>query len=365
MNEILNSVYSLVRKFVEINSADYWWETQPDVDPTQTENADFWALVGAALRNEGGMPDIRSGKLFCKVLEYQALNLQADTLLNTADREQPWFRRHQFFAKLRAQCDFAGNTSWIATTIYTSDICLHHNFGDGGAVKLYNILNYHMLMTHNANALDMFCSGGYRLVRCMARLIHDVHGEVEIPNFLFRCSLMHGTDTEQELNEARNLQPNCCFQFSTFLSTCTLDAFSGMQNSFRPKLVWLIHTQPMQPGGAHDWNPPLSPNAKNARIVVNGNVTNARQRCWQLPARKIVSRSLFRNESEWLFPPWSTCVFRLERVLERDGRNFDFIVDGSKNRIIGDSVQVVLIVKAEVYDPSLQDHRDLRALKFT
>ena len=78
-----------------------------------------------------------------------------------------------------------------------------------------------------------------------------------------------------------------------------------------------------------------------------------------------VSRSLFRNESEWLSPPWSTCVFRLERVLERDGKNFDFIVDGSKNRIIGDSVQVVLIVKAEVYDQSLQGHRDLRALKFT
>ena len=286
------------------------------------------------------------------------------------------FRRHQFFAKLRAQCDFAGNTSWIATTIYTSDICLHkHGLGnDGGGVKLYNILNYHMLMTHNDSALEMFCSGGYRLVRCMARLIHDdnrVDGEVEIPNFLFRCSLMHDTHTEQELlNEARNLQRNCCFQFSTFLSTCTLDAFSGMQDSFRPKLVWLIYTQPMQPGGPHDWNPPLSPNAKNARIVVNGNVTNARQRCWQLPARKIVSRSLFRDESEWLFPPWSTCVFRLERVLdrrvlERDGRNFDFIVDGRNRILIGNSVQVVLIVKAEVYDPSLQDHRDLRALKFT
>ena len=99
----------------------------------------------------------------------------------------------------------------------------------------------------------------------------------------------------------------------------------------------------MQPGGPHDWNPPLAPNAENARIVVTGNVTNDKQRCWCLPERKIVSHSLFRNESEWLFPPWSTCVFRLERVLERDGRNFDFIVDGSSNNriLIGDFVQVV------------------------
>ena len=63
--------------------------------------------------------------------------------------------------------------------------------------------------------------------------------------------------------------------------------------------------------------------------------------------------------------PWSTCVFRLKIVLERDGGFSDFIVDGRRNRITGDSVQVVLIVKAEVYDPTLQDHRDLRALKFT
>ena len=276
------------------------------------------------------------------------------------------FQRHQFFAKLRAQCDFAGNTSWIATTIYTSDICLQKHMlsdGDASGVKLFNILNRHMLMSHNANALDMFCSGGYRLVRCMARLIHDVDGEVEIPNFLFRCSFMHGTGTEQELADARNLQPDCCFQFSTFLSTCTLDAFNGVQSSFRPKLVWLIYTQPMQPGGPNDWNLPLPP---NERIVVTDNVTNARQRCWQLPARKIVSRSLFRDESEWLFPPWSTCVFRLKRVLKRDGRNFNFIVDGRNRCIIQDSVQVVLIVKAEEYDPtSREDHRTLRALRFT
>ena len=111
LNEVLNSVYSLVRKFVEINSRDYWWQVQPDVDPTQTEDADFWKRVGAALRNEEGsrMPVIRSGKLFCKVLEYQALNLQADILVDTADRDQPMFQRHQFFAKLRAECDFAGN----------------------------------------------------------------------------------------------------------------------------------------------------------------------------------------------------------------------------------------------------------------
>ncbi len=126
----------------------------------------------------------------------------------------------------------------------------------------------------------------------------------------------------------------------------------------------------MQPGGPHDWNPPLAPNAENARIVVTGNVTNDKPRCWCLPERKIVSHSLFRNEPEWLFPPWSTCVFRLERVLdrrmlERDGRNFDFIVDGRNRIFIGDSVQVVLIVKAEVYDKALQNHRDLRALKFT
>jgi hypothetical protein len=372
LTEVLNSVYALVRKFVEINSADYWWETQRDVDPDQTENADFWARVGAALRNEGAMPDIRSGKLFCKVLEYQALNLQADTLLNTADREQPMFwKKHQFFARLRAQCDFAGNTSWIATTIYTSDIRLQKHIlspnRDDGGVKFYSILNRHMLMTHNENALDMFCSGGYRLVRCMARLIHDVDGEVKIPNFLFRCSLMRGSaQAEELLNEARDLRPNRCFQFSTFLSTCTLDAFSGdngVQSLFQPQLVWLIYTQPMQPGGANDWNPPKPP---NERIVVNDRVTNARQRCWQLPARKIVSRSLFRDESEWLFPPWSTCVFRLKRVLARDGRNFNFIVDGRNRRIIRDSVRVVLIVKAEEYDPtSREDHRTLRALRFT
>jgi hypothetical protein len=205
-------------------------------------------------------------------------------------------------------------------------------------------------------------------VRCMARLIHDVDGEVEIPNFLFRCSLRHGTGTQQ-LDQARNLQPGCCFQFSTFLSTCTLDAFSGMQNSFQPTLVWLIYTKPRQRGRQHDWNPPLSPNAtpRDARIVVTDEVTNAKQRHWPLPARKIVSRSLFRNESEWLFPPWSTCVFRLERVLVRDERDFNFIVDGRGNRVIGErnSVQVVLIVKAEVYDQYLQDHRDLRALTFT
>jgi hypothetical protein len=58
----------------------------------------------------------------------------------------------------------------------------------------------------------------------------------------------------------------------------------------------------------------------------------------------------------------------LKIVLERDGGFLDFIVDGRRNGITGDSVQVVLIVKAEVYDPTfdtLQDHRDLRALKFT
>jgi hypothetical protein len=377
LTEVLNSVYALVRKFVEINSADFWWQTQPDVDPTQTENADFWTRVGAALRNEPGsrMPDIRSGKLFCKVLEYQALNLQADILVAMAEGG-PMFQRARFLARLRAQCDFAGNTSWIATTIYTSDIRLQKHVlsptKDDGGVKFFSILNRHMLMTHNAKALDMFCSGGYRLVRCMARLIHDVDGEVEIPNFLFRCSLMQGTGTAQELEEASKLQPNCCFQFSTFLSTCTLDAFSGdhgVQNMFRPQLVWLIYTQPVQPGGAHDWNPPnepLSPRSRDTRIVVDQHVTNARQRCWQLPARKIVSRSLFRDESEWLFPPWSTCVFRLERVLVRDGRNFNFIVNAKNRCIIGDSVQVVLIVKAEEYDPtSHEDHRALRALKFT
>lgn len=195
------SIHMLVCKFCELNADDFKWQNDHDHKSDAASMQLFWHRVQMSMSaktpqeaRQAPMPEIRSGQLFCKVLEYDLLSRRSKILseISASYGASP----RVSVARGDGPPSIGGSTAWLATALQTSRLQLfkytHSSTSPrrpanelNDSVSILTVINNYMLRPHSKAAIDLFAAGGYLLARALTRQIVDQPPEV-LPEFLYK-----------------------------------------------------------------------------------------------------------------------------------------------------------------------------------